>query len=66
MPNLVEISETVSEIWRFFIFQDGGRRPHPSRITVCAAAGACTLHRDIMADTLYSRIAAAPWPDLRA
>jgi len=26
MPNLVEIGQTAAEIWRFSIFQDGGRR----------------------------------------
>jgi len=26
VPNLVEIRRTATEIWRFFIFQDGGRR----------------------------------------
>jgi len=26
MPNFVEIAQTAAEIWRFLIFQDGGRR----------------------------------------
>ena len=24
--NVVELAETAAEIWRFFIFQNGGRR----------------------------------------
>jgi len=27
LPNFVEIAQTAAEIWRFFIFQDGGRPP---------------------------------------
>jgi len=26
MPNFVAIGQTVAEIWRFFVFQDGLRR----------------------------------------
>jgi len=25
MPNFVKIAQTVAKIWRFLIFQDGGR-----------------------------------------
>jgi len=27
MPNFVEISQTVAEIWQFNCFQNGGRLP---------------------------------------
>jgi len=41
----------------------------PSRVTFSAAAGACTLYRDPQlahSVTLYSWIAAVPWPDMCA